>query len=448
VAAWTDNLPLIHPTATLETDFYQPNSVLPFLALLGLLGSLAMSLKMTASRVEGFSLFRRKSAASDAFMEVAALFILIPIVFKWRRLIVLAAPGMVPVLALLMQVQWEVLRARFTRLNEFSRDRSFSAVCAGASLLVLGVVAGFSFKSAVIPYLPNNPTSLLRTNPPLINRVMSYNLVWADALEFLEKNEVKGRGLASLQLADYLLLHLTDIQVFMDLRAQAAYSPENFRDFYRIFATVPGSADKAIELLDRYNVAFAVIDCVKGRKVATALMETGRWGCVYMDRWVIVLARADSGRFAGAVQSATLDQLWFKDDYTRVVSQATLSLFMKGEVGHELLNHLKAAVGEYPDPEVYSLIVMAMTGRTSRLTDSVKAYLWEELDRLSKRNYMAPGGVRDILESEARNLAILYESESTAGHLEKAGWIRQRQIQVHDLMKSLCDKYSVTMRLP
>ena len=56
-------------------------------------------------------------------------------------------------------------------------------------------------------------------------------------------------------MADYLLLHLTDVQVFMDLRAQAAYSPGNFEDFFATIDTGPGKTETTLEILDRYDVA-------------------------------------------------------------------------------------------------------------------------------------------------------------------------------------------------
>jgi len=448
VVAWKDNLPLIHPTATLETVFYGPYSVLPFLALLGFFGLLVLSVRVTASRLQGFSVFRRGPDSSDVFMEAAILFILIPIVFKWRRLIVFAAPGLVPLLALLMQVQLEVFRERFPQSRLLGRSRMATAASIGASVTILAVVVVLFFTPVARSYFPNNPMTALRVNPPLMDRILSYDMVWADASEFFKKNGIKGRVLAGLQMADYLLFHLTDIEVFMDLRAQAAYSLQNFKDFYIIKYTVPGQADKAVQVLDRYNVEFVVFDTIYARAAATALMETRKWGCIYLDHWVIVLTRTNSGPYAQEIRSANLDSLWFKNDRTRIVSQATLSLFMRGEINPDLLDRLKDALNDWPDPELYSLFVMAVTHSQSRLDEASKAYLIAELDRLSKINYMAPMGVRSILESQLRILSILYEDESSNGSAEKADWIRQRQNRVLGLMSELSDKYSLSVRFP
>jgi len=279
------------------------------------------------------------------------------------------------------------------------------------------------------------------------DRLLSYNMVWGGVVEFLGKNKADGRVFAGLQMADYMMLMLPDVRVFMDLRAQLGYHPENFRDYYTVLAGRPGNSGEALRLLDHFDVEYAVFDSVPQRRVALALMESKKWACIYQDRWVTALARADSKRFGSMLEAANIDGLWYKDARTRVITGAMLTFFMKGALPPDQISDLKQAMKEWPDPEAYSLLTAAMNGKKKGLDQEVGRYLMDELERLSTKNYMIAGGVRDILESRARILQMFYESEATQGRTEAADSIRQRQAQLYYLMKALMEKYSVTMRL-
>lgn len=445
VAEWVDNLPIIHPTATMETKFYDAYSVFPFLLLLAALAVLLVLSKIMSRSAPGFSLLRDRPSYADRYMEAAMLALLIPMAFKWRRMIAFAAPGMVPFMAVLLQGYFGLAQERITRVRDFVSGRFYGPFMVGFAVVVLAVTGLFFYKTGVRPYQADNPMNTLTTEPRLVNRLLSYNLVWEDVLEFLKKNNMKGRIFAGIQLADYLLLNLKDIQIFMDLRAQAGYSPDNFRDYFAVTRTRPGGASLALAVLDRFKVDYVIMDSVliDHRMVATALMETRKWGCIYQDRWVFVLARTDSGRLAPALGAANLDGLWYKDPGTRAVSQAILSLFMKDEVPPDLVGRLCEAAKKSPDPEIYSLVAMSMNKGARCLTDASKAFLTGELERLSKMDYMVSGSIRFILESQIRILYILSRNEHQCGDRQSAAMYRLRQIQVSNRTFELCRKYSV-----
>jgi len=445
VAEWVDNLPLIHPTATMETKFYDAYSVFPFLVLLAVTAILLLLTRITSRRVEGFTLLRDRPSHADRYMEAAMLALLIPMAFKWRRMIAFAAPGMVPFLAVLLQAYFGLAQERVARIRDFSAGRSFRPFMMAFGLALLAVTGLFFYRTGVRPYQADNPMNTLTSEPPLVNRLLSYNLVWEDVLEFLRKNNIKGRVFAGIQLADYLLLNLKDIRIFMDLRAQAGYSPENFRDYFAVTRSHPGRADRALEVLDRFEVAYVVMDSVliDHRMVATALMQTRKWACIYQDRWVFVLARTDSERLGPTLEAANLDGLWYKDPGARTVSQAILSLFVKKEISADLVDRLCEAVKKSPDPEVYSLIAMGMNKGAKCLNEASKAFLTGELERLSKMDYMVSGSIRFILESQIRILFILSQNGRQCGDQQAAAMYRMRQIQVSKRTLELCREYSV-----
>lgn len=447
VIPWRDNLPLIHPTATLETKYYDTNSVLPFLTLLAALVLMIIIVTASSSRHEWRRVVLQGPGAPDRAMEIALLLVIISLTFRWRRLLVFAAPCVAPVMALLIDSTVETVRERFRRWRESGAGRASGLAAIASALLLVSFAGLFFFKSVIRSYMPNNPAGMLRIPPSLEDRLISYNMVWRGIEEFLGKNKIDGRVFAGLQMADYLMLMLPDVRVFMDLRAQLGYSLSNFRDYYTILAAGPGKSDEALRLLDHFKVEYVIIDSAPKRRAALAIMETRKWACIYQDRWVTALARTDSKRFGGMLRSADINGLWYKDARTRVITGAMLAFFMKGGLSPEQISNLKATMKEWPDPETYSLLTTAMNRNKNGLDEEVARYLTEEQERLSRKDYMVAGGVRDILESRARILQILYESEAARGRTEAAVALRQRQAELYYLMKALMEKYSVTMRL-
>jgi len=445
IAAWRDNLPLIQLDEMLERAFYGAMSVLPFLTVLALLTLLILTMLLFRKKSVAATPLVHRPTVGDKWMEIATLIVLLPLVFKWRRLITFCAPGLVPVLAILIQANLELFGERFLLSGSRggSAFRKWAPAVAAAS--VFAAVGILFYTSIVRSYLPNNPMGFLRVAPQLQERMMSYDQAWNDVVEFMGRNHISGRIMASLQLADYLLFNLPDGRIFMDLRAQAGYTPANFADYFAVVRARPGAVDRAADVLHRFQVDFVVLESIAENHApaALALMETRKWACIYKDRWVYVLARSDSERFRSMLSDGRLSGLWYKNPETRYVSEAFLSQFMKGSVRDELLGRVKEAVREFPDPEVYVLMALAMRGNESCLPEEAKDYLREEALRLSRSNYMVSGGVRDILDSARRLFRLLAEDATRCGPNSLAPQYREYADRMVALSRRLCREYNV-----
>jgi len=445
VVQWRDNLPLINLRELLGRPFYNAISVLPFLTVLILLALLTLTMFLFRKRSVAATPLLPNPIVGDKWMEIATLIILIPMVFKWRRLVTFCAPGLVPVLGLLIQANLDLLGERFLLSGSRggSAFRKWAPVVAAAG--IFAAVGILFYTSIVRSYLPNNPMGFLRVAPPLQERMMSYDQAWNDVVEFMRRNHISGRIMASLQLADYMLFNLPDVRIFMDLRAQAGYTPANFTDYFAVVRTRSGSVNRAENVLDRFQVDFVVLESIVENHVpaALALMETRKWACIYKDRWVYVLVRTDSHLYRSMPSTGKLNGLWYKNPETRYVSEAFLSQFMTGSISDELLGRVKEAAREFPDPEVYVLMALAMKRSDGCLPEQAKTYFREEALRLSRSNYMISGGVRDILESARRLCLLLYEDATECGPKALAPEYREYAEHMAALFKELCRKYSV-----
>jgi len=445
ISAWGDNRPLIQLSEILGRSFYSAWSVLPFLVILLLLMLLILTMLIFRRPTEAVAWFAGRPTIGDKWMEVATLILLILIAFKWRRLITFAAPGLVPMLALLIEANMELVYERFT----LSGSRSSYAVLKRVPSIVATAalaLAGLLFYTCVVrSYLPNNPMAFLRVAPPLQERMMSYDLAWKDVVEFMRRNHISGRIMASMQLADYLLLNLTDVRIFMDLRAQAAYTPANFADYFAVVRARPGSANRAAEILDRFQVDFVVLDSVGVNHfpAAWALMETGKWACIYKDSWVYALARSDSEIFKSVTSTGRLDTLWYKTPEMRYISEAFLSQFIVGSIPEELLGRVKKAAREFPDPDVYVLLAMAMRGTENCLPEDARNYLREEALRLSRSDYMVSAGVHDIVDSAIRLYRMLAADAMACGQTVLGRTYDAYADRMVVLSRRLCRKYNV-----
>lgn len=410
---WIDWRPLFHWETFFRNGFFRPVSVLPFVLLMSVTVALLLCLAGMAGIRGAGSLLLSGSARSDRVMALLVPLLLAPLVFRFQRMILFAAPAMVPVVAMLIQGCFAAGTERLAASGKPYPGRHGGPVAAALSFVLLAAVSLVFYKSIVIRHLPDNPLTFLSSEQSLSSRLMSRNFMRSDAARFLRDNHIKGRVFTNVFLSSYLLFNVPDIRVYFDLRVQSVFPDEIVRGYLSVVARRSRDVDSILRLFDRFGIELVVLDTSKSANawLADQLMQTMKWGCIYSDEWVIVLADVDSPRLGPIVKSGNLDPLRYDRPETKARSQALLSLFMKGSLEPGLLDRLIRMVKKHPRPEVYSLIISAMNGASPCLNTRTRRFLESEVARLSSANYLVAGGAFTVLKSLLRILVILERNE-------------------------------------
>jgi hypothetical protein len=201
-----------------------------------------------------------------------------------------------------------------------------------------------------------------------------------------------------------------------------------------------------LEVLKSYKVDLVVLDFMLQRRsfvLAQELMRSKEWGCIYKDDWIFILAPKDSKRFGPAIQACDLSSLRYASPEARIVSQSVLSFFQTGRIPAELLESLKGVTRTRPDPDVYTLIVSATSGKWPCLSPDCKAYLIGEMARLAKLSPNVAGGVPFILESLSSIAQTLQTSEMLCGSPAAAAHYSKVKQEIETKISALLSRYSV-----
>jgi hypothetical protein len=413
IAEWIDWRPLFHWRTLFTRGFFKPVSVLPFLIMVGIAVLLFVVLTAMSGIRGSVSRLLYRPTRSNVLMELLLPVLLAPLVFRFQRMILFAAPAMIPVLAILMQSCTEAWKERTPGHDGTPKSLAqgaLSAACAGILLLTVGVLF---YKSIVMRHVSGNPLTYLAEDPPILSRLMSRNFMRSDAAGFLKRNHATGRVFTNVFLSNYFLFHVPDIQVYFDLRVQSVYPKEIVKGYLSAVTPRSGGITDTLQLLDRFGISLVILDTSKSTNswLADQLMQSASWGCIYADEWVIILANAASPRFGPMISSRNLDGLTYDRPETKTLSLALLSLFTQGMIQPELLDKLIAMVKDRPRPEVYSLIMGAMNGPSPCLNPKTKRFLESEALRLSRKDYRVSGGAFSVLQSLLRILVILERNE-------------------------------------
>jgi len=308
-----------------------------------------------------------------------------------------------------LQANLDGLRSRFEREGHSGKIRIMQLIAGGAlTACCLFLGEQFSVKT-VVPYMPSNP---MRHDRPLIKQLMSLDAYALDVVRFMKDNGIKGRMLTSWTAGAFLLFSDPEIKVFMDARDQSFYSDEIIELYFSIMKSGRGDIPRTLEALDRYQVAYAVLATNVGDfDLATLLMETRKWACIYKDDEFLLLARSDSEKLHPTSLSPSLNALKYRSDDTRLVSEAVRFQFMTGKVPPELLTRLQDYCRREPYPDLYSLITLALSGESRCLDPEARSFLMTEAQRLAKMDYMIAAGATSIVKSLIIVAGILESDE-------------------------------------
>jgi hypothetical protein len=392
-----DWIPLLDWNQFWQHGFLQPFDVTPFLLLFVLTGGLAAAALASGGFRERLSRRFTGKMRPEALMEVLIPLLLLVMAFRFRRMILFAAPALVPATAVLLQANMDAIRSWFEREGRSGRIRIMQLI-AGGALTACCLFLGEEFSvETVVPYMPANP---VRPDRPVTSQLMSFDAPALDVVRFMKDNGIKGRMLTSWTAGAFLLFGDPKIKVFMDARDQSFYSDEIIELYFSIMNSRREDIPRTLEVLDRYQVSFAVLATKVGDfDLATLLMETGKWLCIYKDDEFLLLARSDFEELGPSSLSPTLNTLQYRSNDTRLVSEAVRFQFMTGKVPPELLTWLQNYCRHHPDPDLYSLITLAINGKSPCLCSEARSFLMSEVQRLAGMDYMVAAGATSIVKS-------------------------------------------------
>jgi hypothetical protein len=392
-----DWIPLLDWNQFWQHGFLQPLDVTPFLLLLAITGGLVAATLVSGGIREILGRRFAGKLRPEVLMEVLIPLMLLVMAFRFRRMILFAAPALVPAVAVLLQDNLDALTRWFEREGRSGTIRIMQLIAGGAlTACCLFLVEQFSIKT-VVPYMPSNP---MRHDRPLIKQLMSFDAYTLNVVRFMKDNGIRGRMLTSWTAGAFLLFSDPEIKVFMDARDQSFYSDEIIELYFSIMKSRRETIPRTLEALDRYQVAYAVLATNVGDfDLATLLMETRKWACIYKDDEFMLLARSDLEKLNPSSQSPNLNGLKYRSDDTRLVSEAVRSQFMTGKVPPELLTWLQDYCRREPYPDLYSLITLALSGESRCLSPEARSFLISEVQRLAEMDYMVADGARSIVKS-------------------------------------------------
>lgn len=410
---WVDWRPLLHWKTLFSNGWFKPLSVRPFLILLGILAFLLVGLLAQNKGRKTFTLFLCKLDRSDMLMELLIPLMVLSLVFKFQRMIIFAAPALIPILAILIRNWIEVMVVKTPLIEQTLRYRFKWVILAMITSICIVLIGTIFVKSVVIRYLPSNPLNFEKKAPPIIQQLMHHDISRYDMIYFMKKNNIRGRIFTDIHLSNYLLYHLPEIKLFFDLRAHSFFSEQIIKDYLLIGSPNSTEFAQGQKLMQQLDISFVVLDTTIGyySDFSERLMKTKQWGSIYRDDGVIILANVLSKNTAHLTADEGLDHLWYEKSSTKVISKSHLSFFMKGFIQPELLNNLKKIQLSTPKHYAYRLIVKAMNGESNCLNEPTKDFLESEALRLTASDYMVSGGAYSILLSLFQVLVILEDNE-------------------------------------
>jgi hypothetical protein len=428
--SWVDWQPLLDVQSVFRRGYFKAFSTRPYLLVLGFT-ILVWIFLFVISRNQK-SGFRRllESAKSDVFLEILIPLFLAPLVFKFQRMLLFGAVALVPVLGLGMYGVALFAADGFPRAGTFMRNRagrSLALVLAAAGLLVLGAI---SYKTA-IRYSAANPLNPSLQSRTVASRLMTNTLSREHAVAFLKDNGINGRVFTNVFLSDYLLFHVPEIQVFFDLRAQSFFPQKVMKAYLSIFDPEPDDVQSVTDVMTAYGTELVIIDTADRPHyfaIATELMRSKSWICIYKDQFLVILAKNDPRRFPFTRDPDELDRLKYVDPRSRILAQAFFSYYTTGKLGQALIGTLQESLTRLPDPEAYTLFADAMQAGSKCLTGDPKRYCESELVRLAQNDAPEPNTALSHIASAVALTNILEDNEKSCGSTEKAARYRKLRL--------------------
>ncbi|AFM24011.1 hypothetical protein [Desulfomonile tiedjei] len=439
--SWVDWQPLLDVKSVFGRGYFKAFSTRPYLLVLGFT-ILVWIFLLVVSRNQK-SAFRRllESTKSDVFLEILIPLFMAPLVFKFQRMLLFGAVALVPVLGLGMYGAVRFAADEFPRAGAFIRNRAGKAIPAALAVAGLVVLGAISYKTA-IRYSAANPLNPSLQDRTVASRLMTNTLSRKDAVAFLKDNGINGRVFTNVFLSDYLIFQIPEIQVFFDLRAQSFFPQKVMKAYLSVFDPEPDDVQSLTDVMATYGTELVIIDTADRPHyftIATALMRSKSWICIYKDRFLVILAKNDPSRFPFTRDADELDRFKYVDSRSRILAQAFFSYYTTGKLSPGLIGRLQESLTQLPDPEAYTLFADATQAGSRCLTGDPKRYCESELVRLAQNDALEPNSALSHVASAVALTNILEGNEKSCGSKEKAAAYRKLRLsflRILDQMKS------------
>lgn len=377
----------------------------------------------------------------DWLMETIAALLTCMLAFKFRRFLLFSAFALIPLAAIVLQLLVEThARTRAEAQSGYGAVERFRR-CEVIVLLMLTIALGWVvYRVSLAPYSPDNP---LRPKTSLMRSLMSYDTLSEPMARFLTENRISDRMLAGWQISSYLLFQAPGIRLFMDTRDQSFYPEQVLRDYFSIMGVVGGRNPARLLLLDKYNVSTVVMTTYPyDFDLATDLLRTKKWGCVYKDDYAMVLVRSDSPRFSEVLSKADFSGLRYPDKETKVRTEAFQSYSRIGAVRPELLEDLRLMVRRRPWPNYYLFIGSGMDDINGCFKSETRRFLNSEATRLGKIDPTYAHAAEEALQSRITILELLEQSALRCGEPREAEKLNAARQTAAERYEALADYYT------
>jgi hypothetical protein len=217
------------------------------------------------------------------------------------------------------------------------------------------------------------------------------------------------------------------------------------KTYLSVFDPQPDDMQSLSEMMAEYGTELVIIDTADRPNhfaITTELMRSKSWICIYKDRFLVILAKADPGRFPFTRDPDELDRLKYVDSRSRILAQAFFSYYTTAKLSPDLIGRLQESLTRRPDPEAYALFAEAMQAGSGCLTGDPKRFCESELVRLAQNHADGPGDALSHLASAVGLTNILEDNERTCGSREKAATYRKLRQRFLRRLETMKTKYS------
>jgi hypothetical protein len=314
---------------------------------------------------------------------------------------------------------------------------------------IVPVILGLLFwQATLLPRMPNNPLTISTHYRGVIAEIMSFDNPWRGVSEFLRTNNLKGNVFSNVVISGFLLFDNPDLKFFMDLRAQSFFNETLMNDYINILASAPEGKNTS-DLLESYGTELVILDTSSdftnpggANDLIISLLKSGKWSCIYKDRWVFVLVYKKASFIEDASDMKFVQDLKFSSANHGVLARAYNEMFGVGNLSEETLIATKRAIQNNPDPEMYRFIAQTYSADSACMTKEETDFFVNEVRNLSKMDFTRiRGGAPIILKSLWTILDILRKNAIACGKPDQFQLMTEKMGRVRSGYEDLRRRY-------
>lgn len=174
-------------------------------------------------------------------------------------------------------------------------------------------------------------------NRNLLEAVTAADLIPADAIEYLRRNELRLNLMSEWTQAGPVLLHAPGVKIFLDGRAQQVFTEETYADYRAIFLTSQPDPRTVFEILDGHGSGAArhpspPTDAVlltkspRTREVWKILDSNPAWVSVLLTDYSVLFVRRESRTFEQIRERIARGAEWRPDSPVAMASRGNVLL--------------------------------------------------------------------------------------------------------------------------